>query len=121
MDMESYYTERMKEKVVLLFSDDTYCASALLPPSAYDTAWVAMIGHGGGAAARPLFPQCLDWILANQSKEGFWGDGSERPFDSAAATIVSLLALHQWNTGHASLKRGRYICEKMIKLNRFKT
>ncbi|KAG6466196.1 hypothetical protein ZIOFF_027853 [Zingiber officinale] len=104
MDTESYYTERMKEEVALLFSDDdSYCCS-LLPPSAYDTAWVAMIGSGGGAA-RPLFPQCVEWILANQRKEGFWGDG-ERALDSVAATIVSVLALHQWNTGRASIERG---------------
>ncbi|XP_042471314.1 S-linalool synthase-like [Zingiber officinale] len=102
---ESSFTMEIncKEEVALLFSDDTYCCS-LLPPSAYDTAWVAMVGSVAGAG--PLFPQCVRWIIANQSREGFWGESDQPGLDSITATLASLLALSRWNIGRANVQRG---------------
>lgn len=109
------FKERTREEVARIFSDDKYYCCSLLPPSAYDTAWVAMAGNVAGAAG-PLFPQCVRWIIANQSKEGFWGESSDRGLDSIAATLASLLALIRWNTGHANVQRGRYIYMQLLKV-----
>ncbi|EEC73450.1 hypothetical protein OsI_07747 [Oryza sativa Indica Group] len=43
-----------------------------LPPSSYDTAWVAMVPVQGSHQT-PRFPQSIEWILQNQYDDGSWG------------------------------------------------
>ncbi|KAI0512274.1 hypothetical protein KFK09_012913 [Dendrobium nobile] len=61
--------ERMKEE---LFSPSANLF-ALLPVSAYETAWVAMVPDPDDPTS-PMFPKYLDWILSSQNALGFWFD-----------------------------------------------
>uniref|UniRef100_A0A1W7HBY4 tricyclene synthase n=1 Tax=Scoparia dulcis TaxID=107240 RepID=A0A1W7HBY4_SCODU len=81
-----------------------------ISPSAYDTAWVAMVpsspGYSGG---KPFFPQCLDWILENQNPDGSWGLDPGHPSlvkDSLSCTLACLLALRKWNLGQQQIHKG---------------
>lgn len=95
-----HLVNRVKEEMLSPRAD----MYSFLPASAYDTAWAAMIPNAGG---RPMFPQCLQWILRNQRDEGFWGD-SQHNIDCLTATLACLLALKSWNTGHANVEKGIY-------------
>ncbi|WOL18082.1 hypothetical protein Cni_G26875 [Canna indica] len=95
-----YLVERIREEIFSP-SSDMY---SFLPPSAYETAWVAMI-PSPHHPNRPMFPKCLQWILFNQREEGFWGD-SAHDIQSLSATLACLAALKTWNTGHANVEQG---------------
>lgn len=79
---------------------------SFVSPSAYDTAWLAMIPH---SSSEPMFMNCLKWVLTNQKDDGSWGD-----FDalgnptllSLPATLASIVALKTWNTGPLLIQRG---------------
>lgn len=79
-----------------------------LPPSSYDTAWVAMVPLRGSPQA-PRFPQCVEWILENQQDNGSWGIYQ---FDSSVnkgillSTLACVLALKRWNVGREDIRRG---------------
>ncbi|XP_020576641.1 S-linalool synthase-like [Phalaenopsis equestris] len=65
----SQVVERMRRE---LFSSSAGFF-ALLPVSAYETAWVAMVPDPNDPT-RPMFPKCLDWVLRSQDALGFWFD-----------------------------------------------
>ncbi|KAL6991020.1 geranyllinalool synthase [Sarracenia purpurea var. burkii] len=48
---------------------------SFVSPSAYDTAWLAMIPHPQRRSF-PMFQGCLDWVLNNQKECGFWGESA---------------------------------------------
>lgn len=79
-----------------------------LPPSSYDTAWVAMVPLRGSPQA-PRFPQCVEWILENQQDNGSWGIYQ---FDSSVnkgillSTLACVLALKRWNVGREDIRSG---------------
>ncbi|XP_020222841.1 (E,E)-geranyllinalool synthase [Cajanus cajan] len=76
-------------------------------PSAYDTAWLAMIPDSHNT--QPMFKNCLEWLLNNQNQEGFWGecDAFGKPtLETLPATLVSIVALRKWNTGALMIDRG---------------
>ncbi|CAD5168408.1 unnamed protein product, partial [Musa acuminata subsp. malaccensis] len=88
---------------------------SFLPPSAYETAWVAMIPCPH-RPSRPMFPKCLNWILRNQREDGFWGE-CRHAMDSLTATIACLVALKTWKVGNANVEQGlRFLNENMEKL-----
>lgn len=108
---ESFVVEMIKEEV---FSPSADMCS-FLPPSAYETAWVAMIPCPH-RPSRPMFPKCLNWILRNQREDGFWGE-CRHAMDSLTATIACLVALKTWKVGNANVEQGlRFLNENMEKL-----
>lgn len=79
-------------------------------PSAYDTAWVAMIPDPD-QPDRPMFVECLDWVLNAQREEGFWGETDGHGFptiDSLSATLACMVALTRWNVGVKNIHRGSH-------------
>ena len=100
---------------------------ALLPVSAYETAWVAMIPDPDDPTS-PMFPAYLDWILRSQNVLGFWFDDhvheQQRGLDlghndhinykhqwsgaDLMATLACLIALKKWEiTGfHHKINKG---------------
>ncbi|URE20485.1 synthase [Musa troglodytarum] len=108
---ESFLVGMIKEEV---FSPTANMCS-FLPPSAYETAWVAMIPCPH-RPPRPMFPKCLNWILRNQREDGFWGE-CRHATDSLTATIACLVALKTWKVGNANIEQGlRFLNENMEKL-----
>ncbi|PON80600.1 S-linalool synthase [Parasponia andersonii] len=100
----------------------------VLPPSAYDTAWLAMIPNPQHPD-RPLFKGCLDWLLHNQKRAGFWGGTSTAPHDDQyhdhhdrdrrhydylinptidclSSTLACIIALRTWNVGDTAIDKG---------------
>ncbi|XP_028550108.1 S-linalool synthase-like [Dendrobium catenatum] len=61
--------ERMKEELFSPLAN----LFALLPVSAYETAWVAMVPDPDEPTS-PMFSEYLDWILPSQNALGFWFD-----------------------------------------------
>ncbi|PIN17551.1 cis-abienol synthase [Handroanthus impetiginosus] len=81
-----------------------------ISPSAYDTAWVAMVPSREYSGRKPCFSQCLDWILQNQNPDGSWGlQYPGHPYlvkDSLSCTLACLLALRKWNVGEQLVQKG---------------
>lgn len=81
---------------------------SFLPPSAYNTAWLAMIPNPRQPDC-PLFKGCLDWVLRNQNTGGFWGDQTAchgPTLDCLTATLACMVALRTWNVGDAAIHKG---------------
>ena len=80
------------------------------PPSAYDTAWVAMVPAEAGSPPAPRYPGCVDWILRSQRRDdGSWGPGSGDPSlrkDALSSTLACVLALATWGVGGDAVARG---------------
>ncbi|KAL3820530.1 hypothetical protein ACJIZ3_006435 [Penstemon smallii] len=91
-----------------IFSDDNNF-HGFVSPSAYDTAWLAMIPHCTSENG-PMFECCLNWVLENQREGGFWGelneDDDSPSIDTLPATLACLLALKKWNVGHEYVEKG---------------
>ncbi|KAL3623418.1 hypothetical protein CASFOL_032234 [Castilleja foliolosa] len=82
---------------------------AFVYPSAYDTAWLAMIPYNHEKENGPMFNMCLNWIVGNQKEGGFWGEEDEYnlpTIDALPATLACLLALKTWNVGHQNIQTG---------------
>ncbi|KAJ6767149.1 ENT-COPALYL DIPHOSPHATE SYNTHASE CHLOROPLASTIC [Salix purpurea] len=95
---------------LLLDSTDPY---SFIAPSAYDTAWLAMVPDGS-RPCQPMFKNCLDWVLNNQNEEGFWGeyDGHGMPtVECLPATIACMVALKRWKTGEMMVDKGMAFIE----------
>ena len=95
----------IKEK---MFSADIDPYS-FVSPSAYDTAWLAMVPDHN---TKPMFTNCLNWVLTNQKQEGFWGecDGHGVPtIECLVATLACIIALKKWNLGSPMIHKGKII------------
>ncbi|XP_021294932.1 (E,E)-geranyllinalool synthase-like isoform X2 [Herrania umbratica] len=85
---------------------------SFVSPSAYDTAWLAMINPAADSnepLSSPMFKACLDWVLNNQTEEGYWGecDSHGNPtIESLPATLACVIALKKWNVGSKNIERG---------------
>ncbi|QCD96184.1 ent-kaurene synthase [Vigna unguiculata] len=65
----------------------------------------------------PLFPQCLNWLLANQHLDGSWGLPDRHPLlmnDALLSTLASILALKQWGVGEDQINRGLHFIQSNI-------
>ncbi|XP_052182999.1 (E,E)-geranyllinalool synthase [Diospyros lotus] len=97
-----------------MFSSSTFDVYSFVSPSAYETAWLAMVpdqSHGD----QPMFNCCLDWVLNNQKEEEFWGESRPdgRPtIDALLATLACVLALKMWNVGDTLIQKGLAFVEK---------
>ncbi|XP_057247379.1 S-linalool synthase-like [Beta vulgaris subsp. vulgaris] len=94
-------------ETMLVRAVDNPCS--IISHSAYDTAWVAMIGHPKHKYEKPMFGSCLEWILNNQNSEGFWGErdcNGNPTIDSLPATLACMVALKTWSLGHQHIDKG---------------
>ncbi|KAL8259359.1 hypothetical protein R6Q59_027312 [Mikania micrantha] len=81
---------------------------SFVSPSAYDTAWLAMIPHPTEQNA-PLFKDSLEWLVDNQKKQGYWGEtvnGDLPTIDALPATIACMVALQKWGLGTKNIEKG---------------
>ncbi|KAI3677468.1 hypothetical protein L2E82_51682 [Cichorium intybus] len=80
---------------------------SFVSPSAYDTAWLAMIPHEM-ENNRPLFKGCLEWLLNNQKENGSWGESVNGlpTLDALPATLASMAVLRKWGTGAENIEKG---------------
>ncbi|CAI9270106.1 unnamed protein product [Lactuca saligna] len=80
---------------------------SFVSPSAYDTAWLAMIPHTLEHNS-PLFKGCLEWLLLNQNEEGYWGESINGlpTIDTLPATLTSMAVLRKWGTGSHNIENG---------------
>ncbi|XP_057950896.1 S-linalool synthase-like [Malania oleifera] len=102
--------DRVKERhsVLLSSSSSSVDLYAFVSPSAYDTAWLAMVPDPQ-RRNQPAFAACLQWILDNQRVEGIWGevDGHGVPsIDTIPATLACMAALRRWNVGDENIEKG---------------
>ncbi|KAL8103448.1 hypothetical protein AgCh_027869 [Apium graveolens] len=79
--------------------------SSLVSPSAFDTAWLAMIPDSKNTK-NPMFKRCVNWILNNQQDEGFWGDDHSL-IHTLSSILACILALAAWNVGPQSIELGK--------------
>ncbi|CAK7350656.1 unnamed protein product [Dovyalis caffra] len=101
----------IKEELLLDDSIDPY---SFIAPSAYDTAWLAMVPDTS-EPCQPMFKNCLDWVLNNQKEEGFWGeyDGHGMPtIECLPATIACMIALKKWNAEEMIINKGMAFIEE---------
>ncbi|TXG47338.1 hypothetical protein EZV62_026632 [Acer yangbiense] len=98
--------EIKKEMFIDINNIDPY---SFVSPSAYDTAWLAMVPDSH-QPFEPMFKDCLNWVLNNQTEQGFWGDhrdGHGRPtIESLPETLACLIALKRWNSGKPQVEKG---------------
>ncbi|KAL5579378.1 hypothetical protein UlMin_011820 [Ulmus minor] len=90
-----------------IFSDelDPYL---LVSPCAYETAWLAMIPDTH-QPSKPMFENCLNWVLINQNQHGFWGDTDSQgktTIECLVATLACILALNRWKLGTLMIEKG---------------
>ncbi len=71
----------------------------------YDTAWTAMISKTINGETQWLFPECFNFLLANQSPEGGW-DVRSSEVDGILNSLAALLALqkHASSPGYSNSK-----------------
>ncbi|XP_022847589.1 S-linalool synthase-like [Olea europaea var. sylvestris] len=111
--IQSLVSEIKKE----IFSNDNL--HAFVSPSAYDTAWLAMIPADPSKQNCPMFKNCLNWILENQKEEGFWGETNEDglpTIDTLPATLACMVALKTWNVGQENIRRGLIFVHSKVEI-----
>ncbi|XP_047964745.1 (E,E)-geranyllinalool synthase-like [Salvia hispanica] len=98
-------------------------SDAFVSPSAYDTAWLAMIPHLNNHKI-PMFSNSLNWIIQNQNEGGFWGETNEEgipTIDALPSTLACLIALKMWDPAHPNIESGLMFIESkaeiLLKIN----
>ncbi|HMA37051.1 MAG TPA: hypothetical protein VKY74_21525 [Chloroflexia bacterium] len=74
-------------------------------PTAYDTAWVAVLRSSEADSATPLFPECLEWISTHQHPDGSWGALWPYYHDKLLSTLRAILTLQSWGRRTADRRR----------------
>ncbi|KAK1378444.1 putative geranyllinalool synthase [Heracleum sosnowskyi] len=124
MNMESYSSQAavsiellVKEMKKKMFSAQVQ--SSLVSPSAFDTAWLALIPDTKNTE-NPMFKCCVDWVLNNQEEAGFWGD-DHNLIHTLSSTLACILALATWNVGPQTIELGKsYVvtnAKKLLEVN----
>nr|AKP96362.1 ent-kaurene synthase [Grindelia hirsutula] len=96
-----------KERIRKLFNNME------LSVSPYDTAWVAMVPSPESPKS-PRFPQCLNWLMDNQLKDGSWGifhHNQPLTKDSLSSTLACIVALKRWNVGEDQINKGLHFID----------
>ncbi|KAI3829311.1 hypothetical protein L1987_03431 [Smallanthus sonchifolius] len=92
---------------------------SFVSPSAYDTAWLAMIPHPVEHDT-PLFKGCLEWLVDNQTEEGYWGEsvnGDLPAIDALPATLACMAVLQKWGLGAKNIEKGlKFIHANMVEM-----
>ncbi|CAA7015168.1 unnamed protein product [Microthlaspi erraticum] len=125
-DLHALVNEIKRDVQLSNINHDPY---SFVSPSAYDTAWLAMIEEDdnvGDDELKPMFQGCLDWIMCNQNAgEGFWGNSSgyttagdedEEDMHTLTSTLACVAALHKWNMGCLHLHKGKRFIERRTEM-----
>ena len=81
--------------------------------AAYDTAWTARVVNESG---RPLFPECVQWLLHHQREDGSWGSHVHNYHDRIISTLSAVCALQELDESQYKhyIKKGEtYIWENI--------
>ncbi|CAB4276940.1 unnamed protein product [Prunus armeniaca] len=86
-----------------------------LTVSSYDTAWVAMV-PSPNSSKDPFFPECVNWLLANQLHDGSWGPKFNPLLikDALLSTLACILALKRWSVGEEQINKGLHFIESNL-------
>nr|AIL54749.1 putative geranyllinalool synthase [Petunia integrifolia subsp. inflata] len=102
-----YLVNEIKKEI---FSNQEF--TAFVFPSAYATAWLAMIPNNqeaNGHSSGPMFESCLTWILNNQKEQGYWGESCDENITTIytlPSTLACMIALKKWNMGESNIRKG---------------
>lgn len=83
---------------------------------AYDTAWTARVRDERG---KPMFPECVRWLLEHQHPDGSWGSEVVNYHDRIISTLSAIMALNEIHETryHRYIQRGEaFIWENMNRL-----
>ncbi|OMO65118.1 hypothetical protein COLO4_31527 [Corchorus olitorius] len=100
------FVKEIKEDVSLDIDINPY---SFVATSAYDTAWLAMVVADSNQPFSCMFKDCLNWVLNNQTEEGYWGESDAHgnpTIESLPATLACVIALQKWHLGINNIKRG---------------
>lgn len=101
---------QVRQQVALLIRDlleevvadqDEYWGGGLISPSAYETAWVAMV-RDPRDSRELAFPDSLRWLLKQQQRDGSWGFAA--PY-TILPTMAAVLALCRAPQQHRAVLR----------------
>lgn len=101
---------------ILQLTESVRLRGGEMSSSAYDTAWAARVTDQGG---KPLFPECIQWLLENQNPDGSWGSQVVNYHDRIISTLSAVMALKELNRQWCEhrIQRGEtYIWETIKKL-----
>ncbi|CAN1852495.1 Ent-kaur-16-ene synthase, chloroplastic, partial [Linum perenne] len=111
--------DETRDRIRKLFNNNNKIS---LSTSSYDTAWVAMVPSRTDSLVKPSFPECLNWILDNQQKDGSWGlifddantteSSNSLVKDSLSSTLACILALKRWGVGDLQIENALGFVER---------
>lgn len=109
--------ENCKQELIAVINDLLdHAGEGLLSPSPYDTAWVARIADEKDDT-KPLFPQCLQWLLQHQNSDGSWGSDRQPGYyyDKVICTLSAIVCLQQWQ--NKGMDVGSYVARGVEYVN----
>ncbi|KAM0051074.1 putative ent-copalyl diphosphate synthase [Helianthus debilis subsp. tardiflorus] len=87
----------------------------VISPSAYDTAWVALIEGVNEQSGGPQFPSSLEWIENHQLLDGSWGESMIfSASDRLVNTLACVIALTTWKVHPDKCERGLKFVEENL-------
>ncbi|MFS7903202.1 putative ent-copalyl diphosphate synthase [Helianthus anomalus] len=87
----------------------------VISPSAYDTAWVALIEGVNEQSGGPQFPSSLEWIVNHQLLDGSWGESMIfSTSDRLVNTLACVIALTTWKVHPDKCEKGLNFVEDNI-------
>ncbi|PWA76479.1 terpenoid cyclases/protein prenyltransferase alpha-alpha toroid [Artemisia annua] len=112
---EQHSVKKYVESIKSIF---TLMDDGVISPSAYDTAWVALIEDVNEPNGGPQFPTCLQWIIDHQLPDGSWGEPLMfSAFDRLLNTLACVITLTSWNIHSDKCKKGmKFVYKNMNKL-----